>query len=135
MSNQRVVGGVQFSPRGFPNKNDFGAGNQPIVLRPEMGKTSDMFSFKKTQMIHNSISKGGNMANVGPVSQKALMFKTFNTEKSLMGMSNKDTVRNTDGSNTRFESQRNSLPARKDFNTINMSSTKINEVMNSVQAK
>ena len=66
MSNQRLVGGVQFSPRGFPNKNDFGAGNQPIILRPEMGKTGDMFSFKKTQMIHDIIGKRGNMANLGP---------------------------------------------------------------------
>ena len=96
-----------------------------------MGKTGDMFSFKKTQMIHDSIGKRGNLANLGPGSQKALMFKTFNTEKSLMGISNKDTMKNTDGSNTRFDSQRNSLPARKDFNRINMSSPKIDEVMNS----
>ena len=51
MSTQKIGGvgaAVQFSPRGFPSKNNFSLANQPLNLRPEMGKTGEMFSFKKT---------------------------------------------------------------------------------------
>ena len=52
-----------------------------------MGKTGDMFSFKKTQMMVDSMNKGVSIPSQAPGSQKALMFKTFNTEKSMVHMS------------------------------------------------